>query len=218
MPCSTSGPTGLVRRSRESDEDLARRAVRRRRVRRSRRRARRPPAAPIDAPGQDRVRRPELPRARRRGRPRAADATAALRQVRQRGHRRRRGDRPAGGHARPRPRGRARRRHRSDAPGASPRPTRWTTSPATSSSTTSAPATGRASRPRSREGEKGDGQWLRAKGSRHVPADGPGLRHRRRARPGGRAPPPQLADHRRTATEHLMQDGTTADMIWDVPS
>ena len=28
--------------------------------------------------------------------------------------------------------------------------------------------------PALREGEKGDGQWLRAKGSRHVPADRPG--------------------------------------------
>ena len=54
-------------------------------------------------------------------------------------------------------------------------------------------------------------------GLRHVPADGPGLRHAGRARPGGRPAPPQLAHHARTAREHLMQDGTTADLIYDVP-
>ena len=68
-----------------------------------------------------------------------------------------------------------------------------------------------------REGEKGDGQWLRAKGSDtflpigpfFVTADeldpGAGLRLRSwRITPDGEA--------------HLMQDGTTADMIWDVPA
>ena len=68
-----------------------------------------------------------------------------------------------------------------------------------------------------REGEKGDGQWLRAKGSDTFlpmgpvfvtadeldPADGLRLRSWR-ITPDG--------------TEHLMQDGTTADMIWDVPA
>jgi 2,4-diketo-3-deoxy-L-fuconate hydrolase len=67
------------------------------------------------------------------------------------------------------------------------------------------------------EGEKGDGQWLRAKGSDTFlpmgpifvtadeidPADGLRLRSWR-IEPDG--------------TEHLMQDGTTADMIWNVPA
>lgn len=68
-----------------------------------------------------------------------------------------------------------------------------------------------------RDGEKGDGQWLRAKSSDtflpmgpvFVTADeldpGAGLRLRSwRIAPDG--------------TEHLMQDSTTADMIWDVPT
>ena len=67
-----------------------------------------------------------------------------------------------------------------------------------------------------REGEKGDGQWLRAKGSDTFlpmgsvlvttdeldPAAGLRLRSWRIDGDG---------------LEHLMQDGTTADMIWDVP-
>jgi 2-keto-4-pentenoate hydratase/2-oxohepta-3-ene-1,7-dioic acid hydratase in catechol pathway len=68
-----------------------------------------------------------------------------------------------------------------------------------------------------REGEKGDGQWLRAKGSDTFLPMGPvlvtpdeldpmsGLRLRSwRIDPSG--------------LEHLMQDGSTADMIHDVPS
>jgi 2-keto-4-pentenoate hydratase/2-oxohepta-3-ene-1,7-dioic acid hydratase in catechol pathway len=68
-----------------------------------------------------------------------------------------------------------------------------------------------------RDGEKGDGQWLRAKSSDTFLPMGPvfvtaeeldptaGLRLRSwRITPDG--------------TEHLMQDSTTADMIWDVPS
>ena len=68
-----------------------------------------------------------------------------------------------------------------------------------------------------RDGEKGDGQWLRAKSSDTFLPMGPvfvtadeldpaaGLRLRSwRITPDG--------------TEHLMQDGTTADMIWDVPA
>ncbi len=68
-----------------------------------------------------------------------------------------------------------------------------------------------------REGEKGDGQWLRAKGSDTFLPMGPmfvtpdevdpsaGLRLRSwRIAPDGE--------------EHLMQDGSTADMIWDVPA
>jgi 2-keto-4-pentenoate hydratase/2-oxohepta-3-ene-1,7-dioic acid hydratase in catechol pathway len=67
------------------------------------------------------------------------------------------------------------------------------------------------------EGEKGDGQWLRAKGSDTFLPIGlvlatpdeidplAGVRLRSwRITPDGR--------------EHLMQDGTTADMIWDIPS
>lgn len=68
-----------------------------------------------------------------------------------------------------------------------------------------------------RPGEKGDGQWLRAKGSDTFLPMGPvfvspdeldltaGLR---------------LRSWRITSdgTEHLMQDGSTADMIWDVPA
>lgn len=66
-------------------------------------------------------------------------------------------------------------------------------------------------------GEKGDGQWLRAKSSDTFLPMGPvfvtadeldptaGLRLRSwRITPDG--------------TDHLMQDSTTADMIWDVPS
>jgi 2-keto-4-pentenoate hydratase/2-oxohepta-3-ene-1,7-dioic acid hydratase in catechol pathway len=68
-----------------------------------------------------------------------------------------------------------------------------------------------------REGEKGDGQWLRAKGSDTflpmgavmVPPDevdpAAGLR---------------LRSWRITSDgeHHLMQDGTTADLLWDVPA
>jgi 2,4-didehydro-3-deoxy-L-rhamnonate hydrolase len=71
--------------------------------------------------------------------------------------------------------------------------------------------------PALREGEKGDGQWLRAKGSDTflpmgsilVTADeldpAAGLRLRSWRIDGD-------------GVEHLMQDGTTADMIWDVPA
>ena len=68
-----------------------------------------------------------------------------------------------------------------------------------------------------RPGEKGDGQWLRAKGSDTFLPMGPllvtrdeldlaaGLRLRSwRITPDG--------------TEHPMQDGSTADLIWDVPA
>ncbi len=67
-----------------------------------------------------------------------------------------------------------------------------------------------------RDGEKGDGQWLRAKGSDTFLPIGPvlvtpdeldpraGLRLRSwRIAPDG--------------TEHLYQDGTTADLIWGIP-
>jgi 2-keto-4-pentenoate hydratase/2-oxohepta-3-ene-1,7-dioic acid hydratase in catechol pathway len=71
--------------------------------------------------------------------------------------------------------------------------------------------------PALREGERGDGQWLRAKGSDSFlpmssvvvdrddvdPAAGLRLRSWRITPDGG---------------EQLMQDGSTADMIWDVPA
>ena len=117
-------------------------------------------------PDQDRVRRAELPRARRRRRPRGAAAAAPLREVREHRRRRRRSGRPA---TRARTRSTSRSSSASSSAGgpaasaasAAMDPRRR----ATSSSTTSARATGRAPRRRSREGEKGDGQWLRAKGS-----------------------------------------------------
>ena len=73
-----------------------------------------------------------------------------------------------------------------------------------------------------REGEKGDGQWLRAKGSDTflpmgpvlVPADGldpaAGIRLR-----SWRIPGPGRPD---AGEEQPMQDGTTADMIFGVPA
>ena len=83
---------------------------------------------------------------------------------------------------------------------------------ATSWSTTSAPATGRATRRPSREGEKGDGQWLRAKGSDTFLPVGPVLvtpdELDPRAGPRGCA----AGASRRAATREpiLMQDGNTA--------
>ena len=44
------------------------------------------------------------------------------------------------------------------------------------------------------EGQKGDGQWLRAKGSDTFLPMGPVFVAARRARSGGRHAPPQLAD------------------------
>ena len=71
-----------------------------------------------------------------------------------------------------------------------------------------------------REGERGDGQWLRAKGSDtffpigpvFVPADSiedPHALRLRSWRIPGRGPD--------AGTPLLMQDGTTADMIWRIP-
>lgn len=68
-----------------------------------------------------------------------------------------------------------------------------------------------------REGEKGDGQWLRAKGSDtflpigpvFVTADEIDPRHGLRLRSWRITP---------DGEEHLMQDASTTDMIWDVPS
>lgn len=67
-----------------------------------------------------------------------------------------------------------------------------------------------------REGEKGDGQWLRAKGADTFLPMGPVL-----VTPDELDPASGLRLRSwRTDGEglvHLMQDGTTADMIWDVP-
>ena len=67
------------------------------------------------------------------------------------------------------------------------------------------------------EGEKGDGQWLRAKGSDTFLPIGPVFvtADEIDARRGL-----HLRSWRITSDgkEHLMQDGSTADMIWDVPS
>jgi 2-keto-4-pentenoate hydratase/2-oxohepta-3-ene-1,7-dioic acid hydratase in catechol pathway len=68
-----------------------------------------------------------------------------------------------------------------------------------------------------REGEKGDGQWLRAKGSDTFLPMGPVFVTKDELDP---ATGLRLRSWRITADgeEHLMQDGTTADMIWDVPA
>ena len=95
----------------------------------------------------------------------APGPAAAVREVRQRRHRRRRGDRPAAGHARPRPRGRAGRRHRAAAR------RRVTEDDALAHVAGYVVVNDVSARDWQgntaalREGEKGDGQWLRAKGS-----------------------------------------------------
>ncbi len=68
-----------------------------------------------------------------------------------------------------------------------------------------------------REGEKGDGQWLRAKGSDTFLPMGPVFVTADELDPTGGL---RLRSWRITpdGTEHLMQDSTTADMIWDVPA
>jgi 2-keto-4-pentenoate hydratase/2-oxohepta-3-ene-1,7-dioic acid hydratase in catechol pathway len=68
-----------------------------------------------------------------------------------------------------------------------------------------------------REGEKGDGQWLRAKGSDTFLPMGPVLVTPDEVDP---AVGLRLRSWRINGNglEHLMQDGTTADMIHDVPS
>ena len=71
--------------------------------------------------------------------------------------------------------------------------------------------------PALRDGEHGDGQWLRAKGSDTFLPMGPNFVTRDELDPRTGL---RLRSWRITAdgTEHLMQDGTTADMIWDVPA
>jgi acylpyruvate hydrolase len=68
-----------------------------------------------------------------------------------------------------------------------------------------------------RPGEKGDGQWLRAKGSDTFLPMGPVFVTRDSLDPAAGL---RLRSWRITpdGTEHLMQDGTTADLIWDVPA
>jgi 2-keto-4-pentenoate hydratase/2-oxohepta-3-ene-1,7-dioic acid hydratase in catechol pathway len=68
-----------------------------------------------------------------------------------------------------------------------------------------------------RPGEKGDGQWLRAKGSDTFLPMGPVFVTKDELDPAAGL---RLRSWRITAAgeEHLMQDGTTADMLWDVPA
>ena len=68
-----------------------------------------------------------------------------------------------------------------------------------------------------REGEKGDGQWLRAKGSDTFLPLGSVLVTADELDPAAGL---RLRSWRidRSGLEHLMQDGTTADMIHDVPA
>jgi 2,4-diketo-3-deoxy-L-fuconate hydrolase len=68
-----------------------------------------------------------------------------------------------------------------------------------------------------REGERGDGQWLRAKGSDTFLPMGPVFVTPDEIDPAAGV---QLRSWRITkdAEEQLMQDGTTADMIWGVPA
>jgi 2-keto-4-pentenoate hydratase/2-oxohepta-3-ene-1,7-dioic acid hydratase in catechol pathway len=68
-----------------------------------------------------------------------------------------------------------------------------------------------------RDGEKGDGQWLRAKSSDTFLPMGPVFVTADELDPTAGQ---RLRSWRITpdGTEHLMQDSTTADMIWDVPS
>jgi 2-keto-4-pentenoate hydratase/2-oxohepta-3-ene-1,7-dioic acid hydratase in catechol pathway len=67
-----------------------------------------------------------------------------------------------------------------------------------------------------REGEKGDGQWIRAKGSDTFLPMGPDFVTADELDPAAGL---RLRSWRITpdGTEHLMQDGTTADMIWSIP-
>ncbi|MEX1172123.1 MAG: fumarylacetoacetate hydrolase family protein [Chloroflexota bacterium] len=68
-----------------------------------------------------------------------------------------------------------------------------------------------------RPGDKGDGQWLRAKGSDTFLPMGSDFVTRDELDPAAGL---RLRSWRITpdGTEHLMQDGDTSDLIWDVPS
>jgi 2,4-didehydro-3-deoxy-L-rhamnonate hydrolase len=67
------------------------------------------------------------------------------------------------------------------------------------------------------EGEKGDGQWLRAKGSDTFLPMGPVFVTKDELDPAAGL---RLRSWRITpdGTEHLMQDGTTRDLLFDVPT
>ena len=71
--------------------------------------------------------------------------------------------------------------------------------------------------PALREGEKGDGQWLRAKGSDTFLPMGPYFVTKDEVDPAAGPSPPVMANPRRTASEVLMQEGTTADLIFGIP-
>jgi 2,4-didehydro-3-deoxy-L-rhamnonate hydrolase len=68
-----------------------------------------------------------------------------------------------------------------------------------------------------KEGEKGDGQWLRAKGSDTFLPMGPVFVTTDEVDPKAGL---RLRSWRITSdgTEHLMQDGNTRDLLWDVPA
>ena len=68
-----------------------------------------------------------------------------------------------------------------------------------------------------REGDTGDGQWLRAKGSDTFLPMGPVFVTRDELDPAAGI---RLRSWRITpdGLEHLMQDGSTADMIWGIPA
>ena len=72
-----------------------------------------------------------------------------------------------------------------------------------------------------REGEKGDGRWLRAKGSDTFLPMGPVFITADRDRPGGRTAASKWripATGPAAGERQLMQDGTTADLIFSVPA
>ena len=68
-----------------------------------------------------------------------------------------------------------------------------------------------------KEGQKGDGQWLRAKGSDTFLPIGPAFVGRDDVDPKAGL---RIRSWRITpdGTDHLMQDGSTADMLWDIPA
>ena len=124
-------------------------------------------------------------------------------------------DRPPGGLPRPRPRGRARRRHRQ---AGAARPVEAEAMDHVAGYVVVNDVSARdwqGSPPALREGEKGDGQWLRAKGSDTFLPMGPVFVTTDELDPAPGSPP-LLAD-RPGGDARLMQDGTTADMIFGVP-
>jgi 2,4-diketo-3-deoxy-L-fuconate hydrolase len=70
-----------------------------------------------------------------------------------------------------------------------------------------------------RDGERGDGQWLRAKGSDTFLPMGPVFVSADEiAEPGALCMRSWRITGGEAGTRHLMQDGTTADMIFDIPA